>query len=233
MFKKSVLSVISGLTILAGTTATVFAQPTPNVSTVTTPDSVSEQQVQKRITFSSQTDNEMIRIGEAAKQYLVINSNGTVSVNATADQLGTTQNELNKYNQMIDAINAEILAGNISVDKNGNLVAPQQKKNTITPEWDYSANFYGTTFVLTELDTQHFEGALNEWAAAGAGVTTIAGWLASKGIPYAAAAGLATGLVSAGLWWVAADLQRHDNGNGVTIYISNWNPGRAFEVTPN
>lgn len=178
-------------------------------------------------------EDEMEAIGENIESYMVLNQDGTVSVNATPEQLGTTAELLDQYMEGVRAINYAVKNDQLVVNEDLTVSAPEATPDhNITPEWIWDAGFKGTTFQLSNAEADELVYKLEIWAAGAGAVGIIASYVASKGVPYAAGVALASGLIGFGLGAAALKINHYiGKTHGVVIYVSNWNPINILQVS--
>lgn len=200
------------------------------------PNSVQNVQNEKTAEIKFNNEQNMYDIAQKAEKYFVKNSDGTLSFTGTAEQLGTTEENLNQYRQGVEAINYAIKTGNVKVNTNTttnalSLETVSPSNQSSIPSWTWDSNFYGWNFYLSNSESKTFVYNCNKWAAGAAGVAVIAGYLSTLGLPYAGAAALAAGLISAGLWWVGNEVDYKMTSKGTKIYLSNWNPVNVIQIS--
>ncbi|EJV57002.1 hypothetical protein [Bacillus cereus] len=225
-------TIVSTLLVLSATPSLAAV----NEKQVQKTNSVQEVQSEKSAEIKFNNEQEMYYIAQKAEKYFVKNVDGTLSLNATAEQLGTTEENLNQYRKGVEAINLAVATGNVKVNVNANTnslaletVAPSNQSSL--PSWTWDSNFYGWNFYLSNSESKTFVYNCNKWAAGAAGVAVITGYVAAMGVPQAAAAALAAGLISAGLWWVGNEVDYRMTSKGTKIYLSNWNPVNIVQIS--
>lgn len=110
MLKKSFLS-LAAFTLLVGTVLPSVAAAEKSYEE----SNPENQEVQSLDLTNSYNEDEMEQIGEKVDDFLVKNEDGTITVDASAEELGTTEEYLEQFNQGIDVVNEAVKVGSIEV----------------------------------------------------------------------------------------------------------------------
>lgn len=173
----------------------------------------------------------MAEIGEKAAEYMVLNFDGTVSLNGSAKELGTTPELLEQFKKGINAINGAVKQGNIKVNDDMTISKVKTKEDVPQRSWSVDFEFVGTYFYLDDSSADELEYKATLWGFGAGSVAAVPGYIASKGIPYDAAVTLASGLAAIGFAALAFEANHENDGDGVVIYLSNWNPIDLIDIT--
>lgn len=166
---------------------------------------------------------EMYQIAEKAQDYFILEADGTISIDASAEELETTPELLNQYKNGLESINLAIEQGYLKANNDFSLSSVDKEQPTIQPRWIWYTEFAGTYFQLSNNEAEELVYKLNQWGQTSTGAGVISAYLASKGVSYAAGGALISGLLAVGLFSSANEIE-HQIGrtHGVTIFVSNW-----------
>ncbi|EOP78901.1 hypothetical protein IGM_06508 [Bacillus cereus HuB4-4] len=226
----SSLLLLSASPALAASNANQVQNPTPNQSV--------HNQGEQEFNMKSTNLEEMENIAQKAEKYFVQNLDGTLSFTGTAEQLGTTPENLNQYLTGVEGINSAIRSGQVKVNANSNTgtltVEPNNSAAAVKSGVSYASSSQdanGTTFYFNNAEAKKLSYELTKWSYIGAGVAAVAGFVAAFGIVPAAAAALAAGLISIGLAYIANEINYKTTNRGVKIYYSTWNMLKPVQVS--
>ncbi|PGC90344.1 hypothetical protein COM39_14270 [Bacillus toyonensis] len=237
MKSKKILTgtIVSSLLLLSASPA-LAASNVNQVQNSTTNQSVHNQD-QQEFNMKSTNLEEMENIAQKAEKYFVQNFDGTLSFTGTAEQLGTTTENLNQYLTGVEGINSAIRSGQVKVNTNTDTgaltVEPNNSASTIKSGVNYASSSQdanGITFYFSNTEAKKLSYELTKWSYVGAGVAAVAGFVAAFGIIPAATAALAAGLISIGLAYIANEINHRTTKKGVKIYYSTWNAFKPVQV---
>ncbi|PEA55112.1 hypothetical protein CON64_09535 [Bacillus pseudomycoides] len=235
MLSKKLLtgSIISSMLICFASPS--LAAVNENQNPTQTP--IQNVQEEQSIELKASNADAMLDIAKKAEKFIVKNQDGTLGFTGNAGELGTTPENLNQYLQGIEILNIAIKEGKVKVNMNPTTNALSLQSTGIyttqsnLKTMGYDNDFYGHTFYLSNAESKDYVYECNKWAAYSTGVAVIAGWIASFGIPQAAAVALASGLVAVGLMWTANEVSYRMTSKGTKIYLSNWNPVNTIQIS--
>ncbi|MDR5047892.1 hypothetical protein FNE59_20485 [Bacillus thuringiensis] len=238
MLSKKIVTgtIVSSLLFLSATPS--LAASNANQVQNTTPTQNVSAQDQQEFYMKSTNLEEMDNIAKNAEKYFIQNFDGTLSFTGTAEQLGTTTENLNQYLTGVEGINSAIKSGQVKVNANPNTgaltVEPNNSAAMVKSGPNYASSSQdanGITFYFSNAEAKKLSYELTKWSYVGAGVAAVAGFVAAFGIIPAAAAALAAGLISIGLAYIANEINHRTTKRGVKIYYSTWNSFKPVQVS--
>lgn len=237
MKSKKILAgtIISSLLVLSASPA-LAASNANQVQNTTSNQSVHNQDQQE---FDMKSTNlaEMENIAQKAEKYFVQNFDGTLSFTGTAEQLGTTTENLNQYLTGVEAINSAIKSGQVKVNTNPNTGELTFEQNSSANLAKSGVNYAsaiedanGTSFYFSNAEAKKIAYQMSQWSNYAVKVAAVAGFIAAFGVIPAAAAALAAALIAADLAITANKINNKVTKKGVRIYYSKWNIFNPVQV---